>query len=82
MPDDCCVMVWCVMAGCAEFHAAALQEAVYPDYALLYLRSAEWQSLSHAEVPPLAWEKYDVAQILVRHDQVHAPLPERSSRCQ
>ena len=53
-----------------EFHQAALQESVYPDYALLYAQAADLQNAANAQRTALVWEKYDVSQILVRHDQV------------
>ena len=69
------LLLLCCLRWCAEFHAAALQEALYPDYALLYIRSEDWQNAPQAAQPALAWEKFDTTQIVIRHEQVIGARP-------
>jgi len=54
-----------------DFHDAALQEAVYPDFQLLFDKSRQWQQSDankRALPQQLLWMKFDVTNILVKHE--------------
>jgi hypothetical protein len=56
-----------------DFHDAALQEAVYPDFQLLFDKSRQWQQSDankRALPQQLLWMKFDVTNILVKHELV------------
>ena len=75
-----------LLVGCcvwlAEFHEAAMSDAAFVDYQLLFDKAAEWQRSSARRTPnsandaqQLEWLKYDVDLIRVQHHQSYSPNP-------